>query len=132
MSAIVSIRKCLRFRLKWMRPKRKFSNPSKRLKNYHRCKRIPRNLRDASRGVSTSIQGLNQPDQLLLHLFIQLHELNAHAWKQKVSLRLVADPGDLRLRFQLVPRPIRKRKFDRQLGTRTERSTTLDEEPAAA
>src|SRR6476620_1971805 len=84
------------------------------------------------RGVSTSVQGLNQSDQLLLYFLIQLHELNAHAWKQKVSLRFIADPGNLRLRFQFIPRPIRKSEFNCQLGARTERSTTLNKEPTAA
>src|SRR5689334_10712719 len=84
------------------------------------------------RGVSTSVQGLNQSDHLLLYFLIQLHELNAHAWKQKVSLRFVADAGNLCLRFQCIPWPIRKSTFNCQLGHCTERSTTLNKESTAA
>ena len=34
-----------------------------------------------SGGISTSIQGLNQSDQFLLYRLLQLHKLDAHAWK---------------------------------------------------
>ncbi len=31
--------------------------------------------------ISTSIQGLNQSNQFLLYRLLQLHKLDAHAWK---------------------------------------------------